>query len=317
MRQWIVRFVVLALWAVTMIYVFGAGAIIGKHRAYMAEGPIQMVGKVLTLLPQNEVMFCEGEELTCGENDVTARRPVPCDPFSAPDPRRAVLFTFGQSNAANEGRDRYLASDDVINFNPFDGKCYIAQDPLLGAYGEAGSVWGRVGDGLIEAGAFDQVLIVPIAIGGTSIERWAKGGGLNPRITFALQAMAAKGLRPTHILWHQGEADRIKETTTARYVEQFGTIVETFHAQGVDAPLYPAVATYCYMFDLDQIEAYQPAIDAVRTAQQRLPDHYPGVRPGPDTDRITGAAYRPDNCHFTHLGLQAHADLWVKALTAK
>ncbi len=315
MCKWTIRLVLLALVALLLVYAFGAGAIIGKQRAYLAEGPMAMVGDLLMLLPRNEVRFCEGEALTCGENDISARRETACDPFTKPDPRHAVLFTFGQSNAANEGRDRYIASDHVINFNPFDGRCYIAQDPLLGALGEAGSVWGQVGDGLIAMGAYDSVLIVAIAIGGTSIERWAQGGDLNQRIIFALDRLAEQGIMPTHILWHQGEADRIKETTSDDYVQKFGTIIDTFRARGIDAPIYPAVATYCYMFDLDRIADYGPATEAVRNAQQSLSSVYAGVLPGPDTDQITGPAYRSDNCHFTHLGLRAHADLWVEALT--
>ncbi len=307
---------VVALWAVSLVYIFGAGAIAGKMRPHEVEWPMQLVGALVSNLPRSEVTFCTDDEVLCGENDVSARREVPCAPFATDNARHAVLFTFGQSNAANEGRDRYLAGDAVANFNPFDGKCYIAQDPLLGAYGPAGSVWGRVGDQLIAEGLFDRVLIIAIGVGGSSIARWTQEGDLNTRIGFALDGLARHGIEPTHILWHQGEADRALGTARAAYVDAFGSIVDTFRNRGVVAPLYPAIATYCYMFDLAHMDDYAEETKAIRAAQQSLPDEFAGVLPGPDPDQITGPAYRHDNCHFTHLGMRRHAALWVKSMRA-
>ena len=35
---------------------------------------------------------------------------------------------------------------------------------------------------------------------------------------------------------------------------------------------------------------------------------------GPDTDKLNKALHRPDGVHFSHIGLDAHADGWGKAI---
>jgi hypothetical protein len=75
-----------------------------------------------------------------------------------------VILTFGQSNAANSGEERYAARGAVHVFNVFDMRFYRAVDPLPGASHDGGSVWGRVGDKLIDAGRARSILIVPIAL---------------------------------------------------------------------------------------------------------------------------------------------------------
>src|SRR5947209_476712 len=81
-----------------------------------------------------------------------------------------VILTFGQSNAANSGEERYAARGPVHVFNVFDMRFYRAVDPLPGASHDGGSVWGRVGDKLIDAGIARSVLVVPIAFGATYIK---------------------------------------------------------------------------------------------------------------------------------------------------
>ena len=83
---------------------------------------------------------------------------------------------------------------------------------------------------------------------------------------------------------------------------------------GVDAPIFPAVATRCYFRDTMEVE-YADGAQRIRAAQQRLAET-PNVFPGPDTDTISGDQFRPDGCHFTAKGIAAHARLWVEALRA-
>ena len=51
-----------------------------------------------------------------------------------------------------------------------------------GVTGQGGSIWTDLGNRLIEEGVFDQVLIAPIAVGGTKVSRWVPGGDFNDRI---------------------------------------------------------------------------------------------------------------------------------------
>jgi hypothetical protein len=91
--------------------------------------------------------------------------------------RVMVALVFGQSGAANAGETPRIATRDVYNF--YKGKLYRAQDPLLGATGNGGSVWTRLGDKLIERQFYDAVVFVPIAVAGSTISRWRPGGDLH------------------------------------------------------------------------------------------------------------------------------------------
>ena len=66
---------------------------------------------------------------------VGARLPVTRDEIGNP----SVLLIMGQSNGGNHGEARHVARQAVFNFNPFDGLCYRACDPLLGATDVPGS----------------------------------------------------------------------------------------------------------------------------------------------------------------------------------
>ena len=51
-----------------------------------------------------------------------------------------VIIGFGQSNSANHAGHKFKAKNKkILNF--FEGNCYEAQDPLLGATGQQGSLW--------------------------------------------------------------------------------------------------------------------------------------------------------------------------------
>ena len=50
----------------------------------------------------------------------------------------AVLLAAGQSNSANDGQRKFTTRYPGQAFNYFDGKCYAASSPLLGASAEGG-----------------------------------------------------------------------------------------------------------------------------------------------------------------------------------
>src|SRR5262249_17880379 len=142
--------------------------------------------------------------------------PVADDRLVAPSianpPGTTVILTFGQSNAANSGAERYAARGPVHVFNIFDMRFYRAIDPLPGASVDAGcvyggSVWSRLGDKLIDAGVASSVLFVPIAFGATYIQDWAPGGHTHRRLLFALHRLKSAGIKIDMLCWHQGEAD--------------------------------------------------------------------------------------------------------------
>ncbi len=214
--------------------------------------------------------------------------------------RSMVALTFGQSNAANSGQTRGQAEAEVYSF--FEGELYPAQDPLLGADGGGGSVWTRLGDQIIAAGLYPSVIFVPIAAGGSQISQWSPAGDLYPRLTQAIQSMHQADLTPTHLLWHQGEADA-NRTDPEIYQQLFLEMLTGIRQQRIEAPIYISQATFCRGQQDPQL----------RRAQRDLVDPDWGIRLGPNTD-VLDLCYRHDGCHFSTEGLERAADLWLQAL---
>lgn len=222
-----------------------------------------------------------------------------------------VIFTFGQSNAANHGQTRYKPGNKVFNY--CNGKVYEGCDPLAGPTGEGGSIWTRLADRMIDTGMAESVTIVPIAVGATEIFCWAEGGDLYNRLTKTVDGMLADGLVPAYILWHQGESDNISGTSAETYVHLFESIRRVFRERGIEAPIYIAMASYhpaC-------ISNGHGNSEYVRQAQKHLAKMYKDINPGPDTDKFDRCIDRHDGVHFSSIGLEKHADPWLKALRNK
>ena len=220
------------------------------------------------------------------------------------DRRRFVALTFGQSNAANYVDGRHTATHNVTTY--YEGRCYAGKDPVPGATGTGGSVWLRLGDALVASGRYDEAVFAGVAVSATSVDRWSVGGDLHERLIEVLKDMRARGLTPTHLLWHQGEADAKSATTAEAYREHFLRMVQGIRAAGISAPIYVAKASYCHGRSSDEI----------RAAQASLVDLGAGILAGPDTDALRGPAWRHDDCHFSAAGADRHASLWRDVLLA-
>ena len=219
-----------------------------------------------------------------------------------------VLFTFGQSNSANHGQGLYQPAKTVYNY--YDGKLYRAADPLIGATGEGGSVWTRLGDKLIEAGMTEKVTIVPIGVGGVRIGAWAKGGELHELLIRTVEQMKKDQIEPDYILWHQGETDNILNTPKADYIRMFETIREVFRSRGIKAPIVIAQASY----HPNCLEEDNGNSAEIRAAQKALADQYPDIYLGPDTDQLNQLWQRADGIHFSTKGQDLHAAMWLESL---
>jgi lysophospholipase L1-like esterase len=213
-----------------------------------------------------------------------------------------VIAAFGQSNSANYGEERYVPIGPV--YDVFDGKCFLAQDPLLGSDGDGGSVWSRLADRLIAHGDAPAVALVSFGVSASEIARWAPGGDLNERIAERFALLAELGLAPDVVLFHQGEMDAKQGTTSDDYSERLNAVIASVRRFGVEAPLLVAVASYCHGRTSENVTAAQEAaVDLVR-----------GIYAGANTDQLRGATLRFDDCHFSTAGLERAADLWLDAL---
>lgn len=217
--------------------------------------------------------------------------------------RLMVALTLGQSQSANYGETQYKSKKDVYSF--YKGKFYKAEDPLLGADGNKGSVWTRLGDKIIEDQLYDTVLFIPIGAGGSVIERWTPNGELYYRVKEAIDGLRQYNLEITHIFWHQGSADSWQHSSdyAEQYKANFNKIINSIRDSGVNAPIYICISTYSY----GNSDTY------IQQAQRDLVNIDANIYPGPNTDNID-ISYRYDGVHFSNEGLEELANLWLEEL---
>jgi Carbohydrate esterase, sialic acid-specific acetylesterase len=237
-------------------------------------------------------------------NDARGRMSVACgDIFHR---KTAVILVAGQSNAANEGL--FAAKSDgatgVYNFNFLDGACTHARDPLLGATGEGANFLTRLGSNLIADGTFQNVLLVPVAVGGTETFEWLPGTWRFRRIEVALRRLSDQRMRVTHMIWNQGEAER-GATTPDDYRRNLTAILLGMRTAGLHAPIFVAQVSLCAGV----------SNKFIRMAQRGMVDLRADIHAGPDLDTI-GLEDRFDGCHFDAYGLDRAARLWSNTLSA-
>ncbi len=232
MKKRIVGPVIAVAWLGSLYLAYGLGGMAGMFMPDRVSTAARTAFAVMTLLPASSAGACADDPASCGFADTEGRVEVDCDAFVGDGPDQAVLFVFGQSNSANAARDRYVTGHEAINFNPHDGKWYQTQDPLLGPDGRGGSVWGRLGDGLVREGLYRRVLIVPIGIGGTQLEEKQ----LRRMLGKHKIAAVPHGFRSSFRDWAAEETDHPREVIEAALAH--GTFVTDYRGipAGQDAP---------------------------------------------------------------------------------
>lgn len=213
----------------------------------------------------------------------------------------AIFLTYGQSNSVNSGQIGYKPRGNVLNFH--NGVLYRYEDPALGGQGQQGSVWGRVGDQLVEQTAYAGAVFALAGANGKTLEQLSRP----PYYDYLLQDYAALRQqlgRVDAILLHQGEANH-RHRQAGDYRRAFIAFEQQLRRDGITAPLYLAQASYCGNSVDEQLLA----------VQDQLIREMPGVLRGPNTDTLVEPRYRlPDRCHFSAEGLDAAATLWVQSL---
>lgn len=222
-----------------------------------------------------------------------------------------IIFTFGQSNSANHGYGMYSPHNEIYNY--FEGAVYHAQDPLIGATGYGASVWGRLADKLVDSKLTERVTLIPIGVGGVDIAQWINGGSEHDKLMETIKSMKENNISPDFILWHQGESDNIIKTSKEEYIRMFEMIRETFRTNGILCPIGIAVASYHPMC----VESDKGNSREIREAQIELSKMYKDIFLGPDTDKLDKAYHRADGVHFSVIGLEEHANGWLKAIKNK
>lgn len=290
---------------------FMYGLVVGKYQIF----PYNLVKSVANIDPIKEILNSEPNTLlTPGYSDTSNKIEVDCNSINKDKKKTMVILAYGQGNAANGGEVKYTPKYNV--FNIFKGKCYKADDPLLGATDNKGSVWGRLADKIIKNKMYENVIIKSIAVGGSPVISWTvhgvgigyKGkqyGNYHSRILGANEELKSLGFSITHLLWHQGETDTVNGTTTVEYKEQFLDMLNNLRKNNITAPVYVALASrYRKQTSQDVINA-----------QKQLIHEQNDIFQGPNTDIIDKIDERTeDGQRFSETGLERHANEWLLAL---
>ena len=222
--------------------------------------------------------------------------------------RTAVFLIVGQSNAGNYGGQLTVSEygPRIVNF--FDGRCYLASSPLLGSTGSWGEYWTEAANQLVHSGRFEKIVLVPAAVGGTSVARWSAGGDLNLLLRHTVDRVAATGFKITHVLWHQGETDAAIGMGEQDYRSHFLSFTGSLRGVGVMAPIYVSIATKCL------VAAPYSEHSPIARAQAALVSIKSGIRIGINSDQILGEVDRYDGCHLSGSGMSKMAIGWAKLL---
>jgi hypothetical protein len=232
---------------------------------------------------------------------------------TAPDPTKKtlVLIVAGQSNWTTVVPTFYTATNtaNIDNMNIFDGALYSITGPLLGSSQYTvnnGNISVRVADTLITNGKFDRVILVPIAVGSSTIADWTTGG-LSNRPTVAMKRLAARGITPGMtgvtfaFLWGQGEGDAA--TTQANYAAGLTSLISATNAAGFSGRYFICKETWSAGAAASAVQAAQVAAVNGTT-----------VFSGGNLDALTGANRQADNTHFSDAGAAAVASAVVSAM---
>ena len=143
------------------------------------------------------------------------------DSVVAVEAGRCVFVGGGQSNGAQYFDSVYepVHTSAQFQFLGSDGTLRAFIEPIFGTgSGQlVGSLWGKLGDDLIDAGVCTTVVWALTALGGTNAAQWSSTGIYGQNVTTHIRALIARGIAITAVLWMQGETDTQLSTSQASY----------------------------------------------------------------------------------------------------
>lgn len=253
--------------------------------------------------------FSDADEIM-GYGDTQGREMVACREFVGKKP--LVLLVLGQSNVANGALGEYVPLHRVGNF--FDGQCFVARNPLLGASGERASVVLDFADAAVNQGLYDSALIINLAKQGSSVYNWARHGDLRPLLVHALGQLKEQGLAVNLVLYHQGEADCFVAMEGWRYAQGLHNLFDDLRRMGITAPIIVSPVSRHKELDCPDTDptACSKICPEIRQAQADIVDPAQGIFAGPDTD--TAVPERFDGYHMTDDGRRRFAAMLLETL---
>lgn len=222
-----------------------------------------------------------------------------------------IFLTYGQSNSISSGQKGYKVKHPVYQF--FNDSCFLYSDPVLGTndfsnIDNYGSVWGMVGDKLVEEGYFDQVLFSVCGWGNTTMNQLSEGELYNYLIQNHNNLKSHFG-KVDGILFHQGEKNHtLSSDGNSDYYKLFNVFWEKINKNDSETKIFLSQASYCNNY-VDK---------TLLSIQEKLIIDLKKVFRGPNTDTLIDSKYRlPDRCHFSMEGFEAYSKIWVEAIINK
>lgn len=236
----------------------------------------------------------------------TIRKPYVFDKISTkvevacPNPEDAyVIVGFGQSNSANSAGHRFQTKKNIINY--FNGKCYLTNDPVLGASGDRGSLWIPLIEKL-DLG--DKIVVLKtFGVGGSKISDWLNRDYLRTFYEANVRSLKKIYENPNAVVWIQGESDvsTPKKELNKKLKKWFTILRKDFN----NSNIYITGTSYCNGKENAN----------VLKAQQKYADKINAIYLG-STDAFKEQSLRYDDCHFSKKGIiklsSFIAEKWIK-----
>jgi hypothetical protein len=211
---------------------------------------------------------------------------------AAPQGSTLTVAIGGQSLSANQSGAPYRPRHPgCLNYNISDGQLYRLTDPALGATGVGGSYIGRLCDRLMDGGSFDAVVMVPFAVGGSSISDWTPAGRWSTRLLAAVRA------RPDVIIWDQGNEDAQRGMRGSEWASRFRDVARVAESAGF---------TGKWLVTQDTMMPGRKTSPDIRSAQRSVTNGRSILFAG-DMDAIKGR--QADGVHLNEAGAEQAATI--------
>jgi hypothetical protein len=237
-----------------------------------------------------------------GGSSAPAPTPVPVPiPPPAPTPVSMRILVIGQSISSNCNEYAYGPVENVMQVGK-DGSIKPAQDPFEWADCDKGSMWMPTGKKIIESKIADQVIFMPIGVGGSKVADWQDGGRAFDKLNQALELIRKKGITFDFAIWHQGSADY--GTPRAEYVSRLLSVIDYVNRNAQIKRWLIGIHSRCSGLYDPEVEAAQRIVGDASSARR-----YPGAN-----TNLLGNEYRVDFCHLNHQGQEMVAPMWLEAI---
>ena len=267
----------LGLWVVALV-LLACGIVIGRYYGHDSGAPAHAA------LADMQHDRSGREEVAC---------PAPADAF--------VLALFGQSNSANYVGHRFAAQEGERILNRFEGRCYRARDPLLGATGDRGSIAIPLAR---ELDIGKAVVIESFGVSGTEVADWLPGGSVRDHFEDHVADLKQAGTPPDYILWIQGESD--EDTGPGEYRAGLEQLMRELTREFPGTAIGLTGTSYCRGYARPEIVAIQRAV------AKDLGLAFLG-----ETDRLRDGEDRYDDCHFSERGARKLAAALAAAIAGR